>query len=130
MTIMVTRNFLNCLKKQPHLRRKFEQKACEAIVNPSKLRKKKAKDIYSLDISYNFRALLAKDQDNRLIPFFIGSHDEYDEILGKNPKPENVLKHLVYVSLDVRHTFNKICRFMQQNRTWEGPQKDCDFGLN
>ncbi|NCC21378.1 MAG: hypothetical protein EOM26_02830 [Alphaproteobacteria bacterium] len=109
MELLVTKSFLKILGKNPQLREAFETKAQQALSDPTLVREKKEKGIYSLDLPGGRRVLLAKDRDGNLIPFFAGSHADYDALLAKHPTPDKVLIHVTRSEFEgVTGPFNRI----------------------
>ncbi len=95
MEIDVTANFLKCLRKNRQLMSLFEDGANKALNNPALIRTKEGLDgIYSLDLRGGNRALLAKDATGNLVPFFVGNHDDYMQVLKGKPSPAVVLTNL------------------------------------
>lgn len=89
MQIEVTRDFKKAIDKNPQLLAAFQSGLRQALENPGKLRTKHChRDVRSLDLANGQRALfvrdaMAQDGGKSLVPFFVGSHADYEKTMDR-----------------------------------------------
>ncbi|MFP4464861.1 MAG: hypothetical protein ACLFP8_06505 [Alphaproteobacteria bacterium] len=94
MDLLVTKAFRKACKKDPALKIKIEKGVERALLNPAKIRRFSGTSdkILSVELSGHNRVLLAYDPQQEIyVPFFAGSHEDYNRFFYCVPRAKDIL---------------------------------------